>query len=369
MSPYTVLGLAEGESDERTIKRAYAKLLKQHRPDQDPEGFTRVHQAYLALTASAVEARPSASLVDEQVTPNEPEQPVQVDGAWDSACMAFTTALEAEPGTARETDLTRAITGLAGMLAEGRGDWQQARRLVVPVVCEQTCRWGETPEPAMVRLLEPYPELIEKRLLFLLKNNHHQQVPGLLTAWIDDLENRRSSADDERAVLLRVMAWCVFVDYRSAARMAAVFSQLYGRQALVHCDLALTAGHEAKDFPPAHVPVLAQVIAGTDRTRSPMVRGVVAYVKALGRQHPVRRLLTLHAPSLMGARGMTDGHAEGGDNSTVMIGVLVSLALGAAFIASQVIFGGPPLFVISGIFVGVWLIAAVVRRLRTWWRQ
>lgn len=369
MSPYTVLGLAEGESDERTIKGAYAKLLKQHRPDQDPEGFTRVHQAYLALTGSAVGARPSASLVHEQVTPNEPEQPVQVDGAWDSACMELTMALEAELGTERETELIRAITGLAGMLAEGRGDWQQARRLVVPVVCEQARRWGETPEPVLVRVLEPYPELIEKRMLFLLKNNHHQQVLGVLTAWIDELESRRSSAGDERAVLLRVISWCVFVDYHSVARLVALFPQLFGRQALVHCDLALAAGHEAKSFSPEVLPVLAQVIAGTDRTRSPAMRGVVAYVKALGRQHPVRRLLVLHAPSLMGSRGMTDGHAEGDGNRTVMIGVLVSLALAGGYFVSQALFGRFSLFMISGPIISAWLIMELFKRLRRWWQQ
>jgi hypothetical protein len=33
-------------ADERTIKRAYARLLKVHRPDDDPEGFQRLNQAY-----------------------------------------------------------------------------------------------------------------------------------------------------------------------------------------------------------------------------------------------------------------------------------------------------------------------------------
>lgn len=45
-SPWTILGLEPGQRDERSIKRAYARLLKQHRPDQDPEGFRRVHDAY-----------------------------------------------------------------------------------------------------------------------------------------------------------------------------------------------------------------------------------------------------------------------------------------------------------------------------------
>ena len=49
MNPFAILGL-ESEANERDIKRAYARLLKEHRPDQDPEGFQRIRQAYEAAT-------------------------------------------------------------------------------------------------------------------------------------------------------------------------------------------------------------------------------------------------------------------------------------------------------------------------------
>ena len=39
------LGLAD-DADERDVKRAYAKQLKVTRPDEDPEGFQRLHDAY-----------------------------------------------------------------------------------------------------------------------------------------------------------------------------------------------------------------------------------------------------------------------------------------------------------------------------------
>lgn len=42
---FDVLGLAP-DADERTIKRAYAALLKLTRPDDDPEGFQRLNDAY-----------------------------------------------------------------------------------------------------------------------------------------------------------------------------------------------------------------------------------------------------------------------------------------------------------------------------------
>ncbi len=45
--PWDVLGI-EPTDDKKTIKRAYATLLRQHRPDEDPEGFERINAAYQA---------------------------------------------------------------------------------------------------------------------------------------------------------------------------------------------------------------------------------------------------------------------------------------------------------------------------------
>ncbi|RYD37232.1 MAG: J domain-containing protein, partial [Verrucomicrobiaceae bacterium] len=44
--PWKLLELDRSTAGEREIKRAYARLLKRHRPDQDPEGFQRVNAAY-----------------------------------------------------------------------------------------------------------------------------------------------------------------------------------------------------------------------------------------------------------------------------------------------------------------------------------
>ncbi len=47
MWPYSELDI-EPTADERAIKRAYAVKLKQTRPDESPEGFQRLHEAYQA---------------------------------------------------------------------------------------------------------------------------------------------------------------------------------------------------------------------------------------------------------------------------------------------------------------------------------
>jgi len=45
MAPWSVLEISE-DSDARAIKRAYAKKLKLTRPDDDPQGFQELHDAY-----------------------------------------------------------------------------------------------------------------------------------------------------------------------------------------------------------------------------------------------------------------------------------------------------------------------------------
>lgn len=47
---FELLGIT-ADADERAVKRAYAAKLKTTRPDEDPEGFQRLHEAYLAALA------------------------------------------------------------------------------------------------------------------------------------------------------------------------------------------------------------------------------------------------------------------------------------------------------------------------------
>lgn len=83
-SPWTMLGLEPGQRDERSIKRAYAKLLKQHRPDQDPEGFRRVHDAYQRALAMADEDEEESD-DDDDAPVSKAEHPVTVTVATRSS--------------------------------------------------------------------------------------------------------------------------------------------------------------------------------------------------------------------------------------------------------------------------------------------
>lgn len=64
------LGLEPG-ADEREIKRAYAQLLRTTRPDEDPEGFQRLHAAYRDALAAVEHESDSSAPVRSMQTPQD----------------------------------------------------------------------------------------------------------------------------------------------------------------------------------------------------------------------------------------------------------------------------------------------------------
>lgn len=93
MGHWQLLSLEPG-ADERSIKRAYAKLLKIHRPDEHPAEFQRLREAYEAALAHA---RWRAEAHDEitDTPPPAPSNPAPLDApsalrpaAWPAAWSA-----------------------------------------------------------------------------------------------------------------------------------------------------------------------------------------------------------------------------------------------------------------------------------------
>ncbi|WP_369933516.1 J domain-containing protein [Xanthomonas tesorieronis] len=77
------------DADETAIKRSYAKLLRQHRPDTDPEGFQQLHAAYQAALAWARARGDDADADDDDdVEEVENVENVQTDNAPAAAMAA-----------------------------------------------------------------------------------------------------------------------------------------------------------------------------------------------------------------------------------------------------------------------------------------
>ncbi len=96
MTPWEALGLEHAAaSDLDVVKKAYARLLKQHRPDRDPEGFRRIRDAYEILSGpirhivlqmdgsgiSATDIAPALGMAQEPLPqpPSSPSTPAPAD--------------------------------------------------------------------------------------------------------------------------------------------------------------------------------------------------------------------------------------------------------------------------------------------------
>ena len=77
MYPWNVLGMEPSE-DRKAIKKAYAVLLKKHRPDEDPDGFQEINQAYQAALQILKQAHATASATVSQEYPAASQQADEV---------------------------------------------------------------------------------------------------------------------------------------------------------------------------------------------------------------------------------------------------------------------------------------------------
>jgi hypothetical protein len=91
-SPFETLGL-EWDVDERTVKRAYAKLIKEFRPDSHPVEFARIREAYEQATeyvrdrAYWAEVEQSEA-EDEALAQDQPAEPLRSENIADLAQKA-----------------------------------------------------------------------------------------------------------------------------------------------------------------------------------------------------------------------------------------------------------------------------------------
>ncbi len=299
MTPYAILGLDEDESDERTIKRAYAKLLKRHRPDQDPEGFKRIHDAYQWITEREAGPLPVVNRTNapsDAATMPLPEPMAQAeDVAWSPAIENLNVAADLPPGIAREESITRALTSLMLLIGCGVGDLAQARLLIVPLVLENPRRCEGSPEAALVRLLESEPACLESRVLELMKQGDHQRTRSLLGVWLLALEEPGRDLYEEMPVLERIIIWCVFLDYVLSQRIVACMVRKIPADRLTGIDLALASGHEAQRFPPIITLRLAGLLSGSDFFDTAAMKEAGSFIMGLDQVSPTRRLMQNHA--------------------------------------------------------------------------
>ncbi|MDF1701537.1 MAG: hypothetical protein P1V36_10320 [Planctomycetota bacterium] len=81
LDAWRILALEVGETDRRTVKRAYAKMLRKHRPEDDPAGFRDVRDAYELLTEYPADLLREYAGVDPDGEDGDDAEAVSMD-AW-----------------------------------------------------------------------------------------------------------------------------------------------------------------------------------------------------------------------------------------------------------------------------------------------
>jgi len=77
---FQILGLPP-DADRQQARRAYLRQVKEHKPDEDPEGFRRIREAYELISAAPVELvvvpEPSEPAAEPAFSPSPVSQPIE----------------------------------------------------------------------------------------------------------------------------------------------------------------------------------------------------------------------------------------------------------------------------------------------------
>ncbi len=132
MTAWDLLGLRPG-ADAREIRRAYARLLKQTRPEDDADGFQALHAAYehCLAAARAAEAMDDASGSrapglgphDEALAASDDGQPMPAPGARDAAHAEPFEPADASPPFVVEEFLAHLVQAARNLSPDAFADW------------------------------------------------------------------------------------------------------------------------------------------------------------------------------------------------------------------------------------------------------
>lgn len=93
---FALLGLTP-ETDAASVKRAYARLLRTTRPDEDPEAFQRLHTAYKLVLAHVTRTAPPPVNASSTTAQKEPHRPDTVASSTPSSPQGNAAKLPPAP--------------------------------------------------------------------------------------------------------------------------------------------------------------------------------------------------------------------------------------------------------------------------------
>lgn len=203
--PWQLLDLDPDSATTKEVKRAYARLLKKTKPDQDPEGFKTLHEAYqkalylVSLQENQYREQDSpqyASLLDQ---PEPSAEDAGVNGSVPSvSSLPESSSL---PSRLVPPTMSQAFDALADALKQGSEGMEPLVRKVEACLLENPDHaecWGTW----VAELIERYPDHAELRfkLNVLLYEAENQSIRGCV-AVIHRLD-RQGNAEGVKNVAL-----------------------------------------------------------------------------------------------------------------------------------------------------------------------
>lgn len=212
--PWQILILDPNTATEKDVKAAYARLLKQHRPDVDPEGFRRVREAYEAAQ-SLVRERNARGTPPPGYSTEAAHNQEGEEGETTAEAPAFTPPTFSLPDSVQEShaEVERAA-------ASGNAEQLEAALLGFQQQCDAAGVDGLTRAEALERACSGSVKLLaaavpDKFLLRLVELGQVHLPHLILSAWGEEgrrgriillgrtlLEEMRAVTSPEAAVLV-----------------------------------------------------------------------------------------------------------------------------------------------------------------------
>ncbi|RBP43789.1 hypothetical protein DES53_105188 [Roseimicrobium gellanilyticum] len=200
--PWQVLILDRHTATEKDVKAAYARLLKQHRPDSDPEGFRRVREAYEAalnwLRHRASQSLPEVSYVDTPVG----EEGAQDGGGQGRNRLDLPVVFEDFPLPAEAQE---ALTEVERAAKSGNTEQLEAALVAFHECCEAGAVSGETRVTALERALQgrvnDLASAVTNSFLIRMAELGQMNLPHLVVSAWQDADDRERLVQFSRALV------------------------------------------------------------------------------------------------------------------------------------------------------------------------